>query len=454
MRSPMSRPGVSPRRPPSAASSGCGTRTGRLARAVARPDHDRRSGRSLAGDHGREHLLPAQLRRMRRRWRARRCSGWPTGRTITTTTGTSCGTSRRSPCRRCSCSPRMRRAPCSTTGIDTWAAPAERRAPWLGGAMYPWESCPVHGDEVTPGARPYTEDHVSLDIALAFASYVHATGDMDYARRIAWPVLRSVGGVRRVSRVTRTDRGFEIRDTVGPREHYEPVANNAYTNMAAATTLRQAGGIARRRSAKPRQPSGRTSPTGLVLPQDTPARGDHQPRRSQARSSRRAGCRRARPASFRWAIRQRQAIELATYRYAAVEQAPIYVGAPMLSALAAGLRGPCRRAGPRSRPPRTGFGDFINEPFLEPDEYPRDANGSSPCFADVRQPERIPDRSAVRVHRDPDVAGEPETWAERPVALPEGWKGIHVERISVRGAARQLDALGGADHAALTAAEG
>ena len=37
--------------------------------------------------------------------------------------------------------------------------------------MYPWESCPVHGDEVTPGARPYTEDHVTFDVAVAFASY-------------------------------------------------------------------------------------------------------------------------------------------------------------------------------------------------------------------------------------------------------------------------------------------
>ena len=60
------------------------------------------------------------------------------------------------------------------------------------GAMYPWESCPEHGEEATPGARPYTEDHVSADVALAFAGYIRATGDADYARRVAWPVLRSV----------------------------------------------------------------------------------------------------------------------------------------------------------------------------------------------------------------------------------------------------------------------
>ena len=73
------------------------------------------------------------------------------------------------------------------------------------GAMFPWESCPQHGEESTPGARPYTEDHVSADVALAFAGYVDATGDTDYARRIAWPVLRSVAEFL-VSRAVRTDR--------------------------------------------------------------------------------------------------------------------------------------------------------------------------------------------------------------------------------------------------------
>ena len=110
--------------------------------------------------------------------------------------------------------------------------------------MYPWESCPEHGEEATPGARPYTEDHVSADVALAFAGYVHATGDADYARRVAWPVMRSVAEFI-VSRVIATKRGYEILGTVGPREVYQLVDNNAYTNMSAASALRAAA-IARR----------------------------------------------------------------------------------------------------------------------------------------------------------------------------------------------------------------
>ena len=150
------------------------------------------------------------------------------------------------------------------------------------GAMYPWESCPIHGDEVTPGARPYTEDHVSLDIALAFASYVHATGDMDYARRYRLARAPRRCRVRGVPR--RADaRGFEIATRSGLERTYEPVDNNAYTNMAAAAS----------RCARPRDRAGRSARTpppawteiadGLVLPRDTRRGRDHQPRWCAAR---------------------------------------------------------------------------------------------------------------------------------------------------------------------------
>lgn len=45
--------------------------------------------------------------------------------------------------------------------------------------------------------------------------------------------------------------------------------------------------------------------------------------------------------------------------------------------------------------------------------------------------------------------GDPDTWPERPVVLPGGWKGIHVERLWVRGEARRLTAMAGAPAAIL-----
>ena len=78
--------------------------------------------------------------------------------------------------------------------------------------------------------------------------------------------------------------------------------------------------------------------------------------------------------------------ELATYRYAAIEQAPSYVGAPMLSALlpvyAARAVNPTWHATLLEQ----GYGDFINPPFLEPDELPRDRVDrprASPMFANL-----------------------------------------------------------------------
>jgi len=235
---------------------------------------------------------------------------------------------------------------------------------WLG-ATFPWESCPIHGDEVTPGARPYTEDHVSFDVALAFASYIHATGDMDFARRFGWPVLRSVGEFAE-SRVIRTRRGYEIVDTVGPREHYEPVANNAFTNMAAATLLRQAGEIA---TALGESPSPRWSEIaeGLVVPRDT-RRGTILNHDGARLDEPQGGVPEGAAGLFPVGYSVPKEVELATYRYAACEQAPLYVGGPMLSAL---LPVYAARAGEPALARdllESGFGEFINDPFLEPDE--------------------------------------------------------------------------------------
>ena len=47
------------------------------------------------------------------------------------------------------------------------------------GLQFPWESGPLNGEEASPGSgeASWYEDHVSLDVAWAFAQYNHATGD-------------------------------------------------------------------------------------------------------------------------------------------------------------------------------------------------------------------------------------------------------------------------------------
>jgi trehalose/maltose hydrolase-like predicted phosphorylase len=314
------------------------------------------------------------------------------------------------------------------------------------GAMYPWESCPEHGEECTPGARPYTEDHVSADVALAFAGYVNATGDLDHARRIAWPVLRSVAEWV-VSRVVQTRRGYEILGTVGPREHYQPVDNNAYTNMSAAMSLRAATDCARQ--------IGEWSPSrwleiadGLVLPLDSRRRAivNHDGARL---TEPQGGVPEGAAGLFPVGYRASPEVELATYRYAAIEQAPLYVGAPMLSAL---LPVYAARGGEpvlaRALLER-GYGDFINEPFLEPDEYPRsrtDRPRASPMFANLSGYLTGVLYGFTGLQLGPS---SPDSWSRFDVALPQGWRSIHVDRVWVRGEPHTLDARAGAGGASL-----
>jgi hypothetical protein len=306
--------------------------------------------------------------------------------------------------------------------------------------MYPWESCPEHGEEATPGARPYTEDHISTDVALAFANYVHATGDRDYANRTAWPVLRSVAEWI-VSRVTRSERGYEIRGTVGPREHYKPVDNNAYTNMAAAQTLREAAACARL--------VGQSAPLdwleiadGLVVPRDR-RRGAIINHDGARLVEEQGGVPEGAAGLFPVGYRTATDVELATYRYAAVEQGPLYVGAPMLSSL---LPVFAARAGEPALAREfleRGYGDFINEPFLEPDEYPRsrtDRPRASPMFANLSGFLTSLLYGFTGLQLGPEA---PDGWSRHPATLPEGWRALRVERVSVRGKPMSLDAVAG-----------
>lgn len=314
----------------------------------------------------------------------------------------------------------------------------------LRGAMYPWESCPQHGEESTPGARPYTEDHVSADVALAFAGYVNATGDVDYARRFAWPVLRSVAELL-VSRAVRTSRGYEILATVGPREFYEPVNNNAYTNMSAAMSLSAAADCAAL-IGEPEPEVWRAIADTLVIPRDR-RRGAIINHEGARLLEPQGGVPEGAAGLFPIGYRSDPATELATYRYAAIEQAPRYVGAPMMSAL---LPVYAARAGEPALSRdllERGYGAFINEPFLEPDEYPRsraDRPRASPMFANLSGYLTGVMYGFTGLQLCP---GEPQDWALHPVRLPQGWRAIQIERIWAGGREHALEARSGAPRA-------
>jgi Glycosyl hydrolase family 65 central catalytic domain/Glycosyl hydrolase family 65, N-terminal domain len=318
-----------------------------------------------------------------------------------------------------------------------------RLAGWKG-AMYPWESCPLHGEEVTPGASAPTKGHATLDVALAFASYVHATGDRDYLRRTAWPVIEAVAEWTE-SRVEQTRRGFEIRGITGPAEADPPRDNNAFVNMAAATLIREAIGFAEALGEEPRR-LWRAIADGLVLPETS--HGRQIPNYDDYRIDQlKAGTPEAAAGIFPVGYRVPRAVEEATFRYAVEEQAPRYVGTAMLSSF---LPYYAVRAGmPREAAEllETGYGNFINEPFHETDEFSNtapDQPRTGPMFANIGG------FLTTLLYGYPGLrigAGAPETWAERSVVMPAGWKAIHVERVWMRGEGRSLTAVAGAPSA-------
>ncbi|MEA3072493.1 MAG: hypothetical protein QOD29_3939, partial [Alphaproteobacteria bacterium] len=109
------------------------------------------------------------------------------------------------------------------------------------GLQFPWESAPSIGQECAPlpGSASWHEDHVSLDVARAFALHAYLSGDDVFLRECAWPVLAGVAKWIE-SRVTSSRRGYEIRAAMGIAERVSESDNCAFTNMSAVMVLRDA----------------------------------------------------------------------------------------------------------------------------------------------------------------------------------------------------------------------
>jgi protein-glucosylgalactosylhydroxylysine glucosidase len=111
------------------------------------------------------------------------------------------------------------------------------------GIQFPWQSGTT-GDEVTrASAGEAGEVHVNMDVALAFVAYYHVSGDEVFLRERAWPVVRGVAEWIE-SRVTKTERGFEILHVTGIDEGTTNVNNDAYTNIICKLVLQHADRIA------------------------------------------------------------------------------------------------------------------------------------------------------------------------------------------------------------------
>jgi trehalose/maltose hydrolase-like predicted phosphorylase len=321
--------------------------------------------------------------------------------------------------------------------------PAARRNAQLmgrGGAQFAWESAPSTGDEVAPlpATAAWHEDHASLDVAHAFAHHADVTGDPEFLREKAWPVLSAVAEWV-TTRAKATPKGYAIRASMGIAERKQPVDNAAYTNMTAVVVLHEAM-RAGERLGRAVDPQWGEFAEGMIIPRREKTVVSHDGFRIDEEKGATPD-----PLMGIWPVGYplEPASEQATLAFY-LEHADDYIGSPMLSALYGVW---AARAGDRKTSLRLledGYAAFAHGRFTQILEYRLDRFPEQPMagpfFANMGGFLAGLLMGLPRLKVD---GGDPRAWASEPVVLPSGWTAIEVERIFVRGVAMRLVAKQG-----------
>ena len=314
------------------------------------------------------------------------------------------------------------------------------------GAQFPWQAGPLHGEEAAPqlGDAAMYEHHVSMGVAHAFAQYATATGDERFRREQAWPVVSEVAEWI-VSRVKPSERGYEIRRAMGIAERSEPSDNVGYVNMSAAVALDDAITIARQLGHPAPESWGRIR-RGLVLPMRGDVILDHDGyRRNMEKGATPAVLCGLFPLGYPASPDVRRAT---TDFYLAM--ADDYVGSPMLSALYGAW---AAQAGDRVQAIRLfdeGYAKFVSPRFMNTHEYRQDRFPEQPVAGPFTAnigaflTSLLYGLTGLRIDGD-----DPSQWPRHAPTMPDGWDGIEVEQIWVRGRSAHLTARHGTPRATL-----
>ena len=323
---------------------------------------------------------------------------------------------------------------------------ARRNAQTLGrlGLQFPWEAGPREGEEAAPGGAGAAarEDHINMHVARAFAWYADATGDEQFLKEQAWPVLQGVADWF-VDRVDRARSGYDLREGGGPAERQETDDNDAMTLMAARIVLERASRLAGTLGLEPRSAWRRVA-EGLHLPMRADGViASHDDYRVDEEKG-------ATPSPLMglfpyWADIDEETARKTLSFYLGLWKD--YVGAPMLPALYGTW---AAWAGDRALSLKLleeGYGLYQYGRFQQTLEYRLDTVdgvASGPFFANMGGflTGLMFGLPGLKVG---DV--DPDQWPSRPVVLPQGWEAIVCGRLWVRGRPFRLEARHGADRA-------
>lgn len=297
------------------------------------------------------------------------------------------------------------------------------------GLQFPWESAPASGQEAapSPGSAAWHEDHVSLDVALAFANCARATGDGNFLRDKAWPVLAGVADWI-ASRAHRGRAGWEIRRSMGIAERKTETDNEAFTLLSARAVLEAALDAAEKLS-RPEGAQWREIASHLKLPLRDGVLVSHDGfRRDEEKAATPSPLTGIFPLDMLDGPVARATLDFYLRR---VDD---YIGSPMLSAFYgvwAARRGDRRQA---LKLLDDGYARFVAGRFLQtleyrPDKFPEQPQ-AGPFFANMGGflMSLLLGFPGLKM-----TDGPLQEWAQHDVVLPAGWSAIEVERLWLRG---------------------
>ena len=321
-------------------------------------------------------------------------------------------------------------------------AAAEHNARLRGrrGAQFPWESAPSTGQEAAPmpGSASWHEDHISLDVARAFAVHAHITGELRFLRNKAWPVLAGVADWI-VSRVTHGRRGYGFAAAMGIAERVTEADNPAFTNMSAVVVLRAAIQAANSLG-QPADPRWRDIADHMAIPMRGSLVVSHDGFRS---NEEKGGTPDPLMGIFPLGFDLEPEVRQATLEFY-LDLADDYIGSPMLSALYgvwASYAGDRRRS---LQLLEDGYGKFCVGRFMQTLEYRSDKfpeqPRAGPFFANLGG---FLQGLLLGFTRLEPGDGPVQDWAKAPAQLPFGWEAIEVDRLWIRGQPMRLTARHG-----------
>ncbi len=319
------------------------------------------------------------------------------------------------------------------------------------GILFPWESG-FSGCEMNKAwGIPTGKVTQNLLIGYAFIQHMHGFGDDDWVREEGWPVLKGIANWL-CSRVTRSAAGYELLNLTGIGEDVGNLNNPAVVMMAARLIMAETIALAKRLGK--RLPSQWTAVAdGLVLPM-----ADDGSRLRRSRDFDAAGARDSLDtlhAFFPLACGLDDAeVERNTIRhFLATAREKLAAGGPMHNSYIGVW---AARIGDRKLAAESldhAIRRYVIDPFMMFGEHATDAKlkahkkENPPLFQTT--PAGFVNAcllglTGIRVGPD-----DPSNWGRFPIVMPEGWDGIEVDRIFVRGEEARLRAYHGDERASI-----